>query len=240
MLISPMRVVGLVVLVCILAPVAVASAQPVDPAARESRAAQLRARGEAYLASGDPGSATAFFRDALQVNPADARSYLLLAQIYQARGATQDALETLSVALRRAPDDAALWGAVADVLVAVGELDQAAEALREQTERTPNDAAAFRRRGELAKRRGAWSEALACYRRVVDLLESTPTSSPVEANEARASVLALSVLAGGTDPVRGVRAGCDHPSAVRRALAGCRPRARVPTAGTAASGEPRR
>ncbi len=205
--------------------VAIASttqAQNADPAARQARAAQLRARGEAYMQSGDPGSAIGYFRDALAINPNDGRSYLALARIYEARGSTRDALEVLSVGLRHAPEDAALWGVVADVLISVGELDEAAQALREQTNRTPDDVEAYRRRAALAKQRGAWTEALASYRRVIDLV--TCGNSSVDASvvdEARALVAGLVILAGGTDPVHAPASGCENPSAVRRALARC-------------------
>lgn len=198
-----------------------AQGQNVDPAARQARAAQLRQRGEAYVQSGDPGSAIGYFRDALAIDPSDARCYLALARIYQARGSTRDALEVLSVGLRRAPDDASLWGVVADVLISVGELDEAAQALREQTARTPNDIEAHRRRGDLARRRGAWTEALASYRRVADLAAATADAASVRA-EAQSFAAALALLAGGTDPVHAPAGSCANPSEIRRALAGCR------------------
>jgi len=171
--------------------------------------------------SGDSGSAVGYFRDALSVDAADARSYEGLARIYLARANLRDALEVLSVGLRRQPEDGGLWGAYADALIAQGDLAGAAAALRERLVRAPDDLDALIARAEVARRRGAWAEALACNRRIVDLATSGSAVTVAQLAEARAYEAALSVLAGGTDPVRGAVERCDHPSFVRNALGGC-------------------
>lgn len=181
------------------------------------------------MRSGDSGSAVGYYRDALSVDATDARSYEGLARIYLARANLRDALEVLSVGLRRRPEDGGLWGAYADALVAQGDLAGAADALRERLLRTPDDVDALVARADVARRRGAWAEALACSRRVVDLAENGTTVAPERASEARAFAAALSVLAGGTDPVRGAVDRCDHASFVRNALGGC-PRPTPPAA----------
>jgi tetratricopeptide (TPR) repeat protein len=207
-----------------------ALAQPLDPAARHDRAERLRILGEAYVQSGDSGSAVGYFREALSIDATDARSYEGLARIYLSRGNLRDALEALAVGLRRQPEDGGLWGAYADVLLAQGDLTGAAEALRERLTRAPDDVGALITRADVARRRGAWAEALACSRRVVDLAARGVAVAPERLSEARAFIAALSVLAGSTDPVRGAVERCDHASFVRNALGGCaRPAPPAPT-----------
>ncbi len=173
------------------------------------------------MRSGDAGSAIGYFRDALSIDPSDARAYEGLARIYLTRGNLRDALDALGAGLRRRPDDGGLWGAYADTLLAQGDLPGAAQALRERTARTPDDVDALWARADVARRRGAWAEALACSRRILDLAATGAAVTPARAFEARAFAAALSVLAGGTDPVRGAVERCDHRSFVRNALAGC-------------------
>gem|GEM_PF-5545315 len=155
------------------------------------------------------------------MDAADARSYEGLARIYLARANLRDALEVLSVGLRRQPEDGGLWGAYADALLAQGDLAGAAAALRERLVRAPDDVGALIARAQVARRRGAWGEALACNRRLVDLAANGSAVTDAQLAEARAFAAALTVLAGGTDPVRGAVERCDHPSFVRNALAGC-------------------
>jgi tetratricopeptide (TPR) repeat protein len=211
---------------------AVAAAQPSprDPANRRERAARLRATGQRFLAAGDPGSAAGYFRDAVAVDPQDAEAYEALGRIYLARGAVGQALEVFSSGLRRRPDAAPLWRAIADALVASGDLEDAAEALRQLVERAPDDPEAHRARGELARRRGAWSEALASSRAILDLAARRIAVAPEALEEARLLEPALTRLAGGVDPARGtVRCTAREArsaSPIRRALAGCAPSTR--------------
>jgi tetratricopeptide (TPR) repeat protein len=221
--------------------------QTVDPAGRVQRAAALRERGTRLAAAGDLFSAIAYFRDALSIDGADARSFEHLGRTYLALGRTRDALEALSVGLRRCAQDPGLWGAYGEALLAAGDLEGAAEALRERSRLEPDHVPTLMLRGEVAQRRGAFAEALACYRRVVDLRRGERTTGPMgttpaatvpgsspsapspnpsaagtgEDVAARASALAAAaaLLAGGTDPVRG--RSCASLGPVRAALAGC-------------------
>lgn len=214
-------------------------AQPLDPAGRAQRAAQLRERGVRLAAAGDPWSAIAYLRDALAIDTSDARAFEHLGRIYLSVGRTRDALEALSVGLRRCGRDAALWGAYGEALLAAGDLAGAAQALRERSRLDPDHVPTLMLRGDVARRRGAFAEALACYRRVADLFDTrsddaamgsaeegalgaSPTSPPVDeatAAQARALAAAAAVLAGGADPVRG--RDCAGLGPVRAALAGC-------------------
>ena len=134
-----------------------------------------------------------YFRDALSIDPSDARAYEGLARIYLARGSLRDALDTLAAGLRRRPDDGGLWGAYADTLLAQGDLPGAAQALRERTARTPDDVDALWARADVARRRGAWAEALACSRRILDLATTGTAVTPARASEARAFAAARAV-----------------------------------------------
>jgi Tfp pilus assembly protein PilF len=188
--------------------------------ARRARAARMQAIGQAYLAAGDPGSASGYFRDAIRIDPDYPDAYVALGRVYLARGSMADALEAFQAGLRRQPDHPPLWRGVADALEAQGSLEEAAVALRELLRRVPDDVGGHRARADLARRRGAWTEALASYRAVVDL---SARGFDVDADalaEARRYAAGLEILAGSLDPVTGH--GCpDDASAVRRALADC-------------------
>jgi len=95
--------------------------------------------------------------------------------------------------------------------------DDAARALRSLLARRPDHAEAMRLRAELARERGAWSEALTAYRA---LLSSDVDLSDEERAELRRYESALRVLARPLDPVSAARA-CSG-SALRRALGRCR------------------
>ncbi len=199
-----------------------ATAQPRDPAGRADRATRLRQLGEAWARGGDPGSAIAYFREALSIDPSDARAYEGLARLYLSRDALRDAAETLRIGLARRPDDAGLWATQAEVLAALGDLDGVTAALRERVARSPDDPSALAAHAAHAGRRGAWTEALASHRRLLDLAERGAAVSTDQIAVSRALADALSMLAGGTDPVRGEATRCPIPSPVRSALAGCR------------------
>jgi predicted Zn-dependent protease len=101
--------------------------------------------------------------------------------------------------------------------VARGALDEAARALRDLLSRVPDDVEGHVLRGELARRRGAFSEALAAYRTIVDLAAAGATVSEERLDEARRYSRALPLLLGATDPV--TAGPCT--TRTRRALAGC-------------------
>lgn len=197
-----------------LAPIApVVSAQ--GGAHRAERVAELRARGDAYLAAGDRGSAIGYYRDALAIDPSDGPSYAALGRIHLDRGALADARASFEAGVRRAPEHPPLWLGLSETLERMGSPGDAAVALRELVQRTPRDPAAWRARAELARRRGAWSEALGSYRAILALREEGATVEDATLEEAERSVVALRFLVGTLDPVR--RAGSASP--VRRALA---------------------
>jgi len=207
------RVAAVLLALLVAAP---AVAQP-RPRAGAARSARLVARGEAFLASGDRGSAIAFFRDAIGADPMNARAYVSLGEAYRARGSLQDSRTVLEAGLSRSPDEPTLWLALVRTLVDMDRPDDAARALRSLLARRPDHAEAMRLRAELARERGAWSEALTAYRA---LLSSDVDLSDEERAELRRYESALRVLARPLDPVSAARA-CSG-SALRRALGRCR------------------
>ncbi len=196
-----------------------ASAQG-DPSGRSARAARLRSMGQAYVAAGDPGSAMAYFRDAIAADPRDAESHVLLGRIYLDRQRLEDGLHVLSAGLAVRPDYGPLWRALAEGYQAQGDLGRAGAALRELTLRLPGDWEGHLARAELSRRRRAHAEALGSYRALVALAaEGAPVPSAAVA-EARRYAAALEVLLREVDPVTGPDR-CRDASPVRRALAGC-------------------
>ena len=183
---------------------------------RTRRAAERTAMGQALVRAGNPGSAIAYFREAIQIDPAYVPAYLGLGELYRAAGRDSDALEVVRAGLLRRPRSVPLAMLLAGV-VEPGDPAQAAAILSEAVSREPGSVEAQRARAELARRRGAFAEALASYRAVVNLTEdATDPASAALCEEARRYVAALRLLVRDVDPP----SRCvDTP--VRRALAGC-------------------
>ncbi|MEM1418643.1 MAG: tetratricopeptide repeat protein [Myxococcota bacterium] len=190
-----------------------ADAQP--PRAGSVRGARFVERAERFLASGDLGSATSLFRRAIQADPAGSAGYLGLARVYVQRGVLVEARAVLEAGVRRVPRSLALELALVDLLVAQGDLESAALRLEEIVRARPRRADAWRRHGEVARRRGRFSVALGAYRVVVDLAARGEQVVPDDLEEARRFVAALELLLRDRDPV----ARCDG-SSVRTALCG--------------------
>ena len=182
---------------------------------RAQRAAERTALGQALVRAGNPGSATAHFRDAIRIDPAFAPAYLGLAGIYRDAGRFSDALDVLRLGIRRRPRSVPLALLLAEVLA---ETDRAAaaEVLRDTVRRAPQSVEAHRARGALARERGAFAEAIASYRAVVRLTENAQEPALAEVHEeARRYVAALRLLVRDVDPV-----GRCEGTPVRRALCG--------------------
>jgi tetratricopeptide (TPR) repeat protein len=187
-----------------------AQARPVSP-----RALRSIETAEAYLAAGDRGSAIGHFRDAIAADPFAGRAYEGLAGAYLARGSLEEARATYEAGIVRAPEHAPLWLGLTRTLLALGADRDASRALREYLGRAPGDRDALMLQAELARRRGAWSEALTTYRVLLTL-----ELDDAQRTEARRYEAALRLLAQPLDPVSSARACAG--SDVRRALARCR------------------
>jgi tetratricopeptide (TPR) repeat protein len=204
---------GLIALLIVCAP---------HPALAQPRTHELSPRvlrlislGEAYLASGDRGSAIGYFREALVADPLAARAYEALGEAYRARGSFEDARAVYETGLGRMPDHAGLWIGLARSLDAQGRAIEAAQALRSLLARDPHHVEGLSLRGELARRRGAWTEALGAYRALlsIDGLDEAARA------DARRYEAALRLLAEPIDPVSAPRVCSGSP--VRRALGRC-------------------
>lgn len=192
------------------------------PAAAQSRPLSPRAvrsieLGDGFLAAGDRGRALAYYRDAIAADPLAERAYAGLGEIFRQRGAHHDARRVYELGLSRLPDAAPLWLGLAHTLDEAGRTGEAAQAVRALLERQPQNAEAIALRADLARRRGAWSEALTAYR-TLSALDGVDEAS---AREARRYEAALRLLASPLDPVSAPRACAEGASAVRRALARC-------------------
>ncbi|MDW8361165.1 MAG: tetratricopeptide repeat protein [Myxococcales bacterium] len=183
---------------------------------RERDAARLLEMGRRMLDAGEVASATAFFRDAIDVRPDLAEAYEGLARALLARGAERDARTTVEAGLGRNPGHVPLMRLMATLLDRRGQLAEAARWLREVVARVPDDIEAQRARLDLALRRGAFAEALDACRAVRLHLRDESR------REQSRQCAALEVLLDTTDPVRSRRQCRPEASAVRRALAGCR------------------
>lgn len=193
-----------------------AVAQPRGPSPRTAR---LLRTGEAYLRAGDRGSAIGYFREALQADPRAPRPYALLGEAYRARGSFDEARTVFEAGLVRNPDHAPLWLGLARTLVDAGEMELAAAAVRSLLARAPRHPEGLRLRAALARRRGAWSEALTAYRTLLAAADELGLGEE-EIAEARRYEAALRLLARPLDPVSAPRACAGSP--IRRALARCR------------------
>lgn len=191
-------------------------------AQRRDRARRVQARGDAWLRAGSPATAASYYRQAIQIDPRFASAYVQLGRAYLERGAVAEAVEVLHAGMRRAPDDPRLPHALAEALADRGDPKQAAEVLRKARRRHPESMLLAAAQARLARRRGAFTEALAAYRRILDADRGTTAVAEDAVEEAQRYVPALERLAG-LDPVS--RIACDdlRATAVRRALAGCVP-----------------
>lgn len=111
------------------------------------------------LRRGANGEALAAAREAVEVNPADARAHHLLALAQRAEGDTAAALETIDHAISLAPDDSTLHFQRAGFLIGDRRIDEAGQALARTLELDPNSFNAYVAQAELAVGRGDLEEA---------------------------------------------------------------------------------
>ncbi len=181
---------------------------------RSGRAQRLQRTGQALVLAGNPLSAVSFFRRAIQVDPSFVPAYVELANVYLAReGGALRALEVVEVGRRRHQENEALSLVYVRVLRQLDRDADAAQVLRHLVQREPDSAAAHALRAELARSRGAWSEALASYRALLRLAERGSDVTEESAADARRNVAALQILTRAVDPIR-----TECEGAVRAAL----------------------
>jgi len=179
---------------------------------RARRAAEKTRMGAALVRANNPGSAVAYFREAIQIDPRFERAYVALGELYRAQGRDSDALEVVRAGLRRRPRSTAL-ALVLAAIVQPSDPAEAARVLRDAARADPSSVPVQRALGELARERGAFAEALAAYRAVLRLTEADPDSEARA--EAARFVPALRMLVADVDPV----SRCEDTE-VRQALCG--------------------
>lgn len=176
-----------------------ALASPVEAQdGRARRAAEKTQMGIALVRANNPGSAVAYFREAIQIDPSFERAYVGLGELYRAQGRHSDALEVVRAGLRRRPRSVPL-SLVLAAIVQPSDPAEAARVLREAARADPSSVAVQRALGELARDRGAFAEAIAAYRAVARLTEGDPAQADAHA-EARRYVAALRLLVRDVDP----------------------------------------
>jgi choline-sulfatase len=113
--------------------------------------------GNWLLKARDPEGAIASYRAALTLKPDDEISLGNLAQLYRARGRTEDelaALEVFRTALRVNPKNPQSWYQLATLYLDAGRLDDAAAAFRDALAANPKLGAAYNGLGAIAYDRG--------------------------------------------------------------------------------------
>ena len=183
---------------------------------RRARAERMLATGRAMAAAGTPGMALSHFRRALDVDPGLVEAYAAMADVYLERGSIRSAIEVTTVGLTRHPHHALLAVRLAAALEAAGDARRAADVLRDAVRHHPSDPAVVRAYAEHAKRQGAFTEALAAYRRLLDLDARGETVDRTVLEEARRMEAGLARLALTVDP-------CATARPVTRALGECAP-----------------
>lgn len=210
----------------LLSALLVVSVAHAQPNARVDRVARAIARGDAHREAGDTISAVTFYREAIAVGPRRSDGYAALGALYLSLGEPARALEVYEAGTRAGVHGEALWLGYAETFEALGKPARALDTLRRWLALEPGSLAGLRALAEAAERRGAFVEALAARRALLDRLRTSPfAQDPAQqrlaATEA-AQVRALELLLGGAERIRG-RTLCDDPSSgeVARGLAHC-------------------
>lgn len=169
-----------------------ARAQPQGDIAelRRQVAAECLSRARDQERSGHALDAEGSYREALMADPANLDAAIGYARMLRARGHRDEAFATLrSMPPRALADDEAL-ATLAEAWVSFGHADEAVELLREHA----RGVVGWRALAALAARQGAFAQALAAARRVVDGGDGS--------REAELRVRALTQLNGELDVVR--------------------------------------
>jgi thioredoxin-like negative regulator of GroEL len=156
---------------------------------------------------GQPTTAEALLRRAMDADPGYLPPYLGYARLLAARGRAEEAARVLSIVPGRAIEGEHDVVELARARAGIGDLDGALELLTAR----PDGVEATRARAQLCAQAGRFPEALLAARRLADLVRE-----PAEMREARVLVRALGILVGDADAVRVPGEGA---GALRRVLA---------------------
>ena len=146
--------------------------------AMPSHAGAMHNLGLALLALKQDKNAETAFIQALHLDPALAAGHVNLANIYVQRQSWQPAAAHLQAAIRLGPRNALLWKELALVLEKIGDLAKAAHAHSMACTLAPGDWSAAVAAGNLARRRGRYSDALRIF---AQALKANPESAQARA-----------------------------------------------------------
>ena len=174
---------------------------PVTPDQRQLAEEKL-IEAESLLASGDLGGSLALLREAVRLDPNNARAHRRLGDILRETGATREAIEELRAVVRLEPNDFTAWRSLAAAQHAEGLYAEEAESLRRLLELTgqsdPHDQLSYAEALNLAGRAeearallerlsssGAADVAAAARQRLSDLASAAAAPTPAPTHEAR-------------------------------------------------------
>ncbi len=198
-------------------PAAAAQGEDVAPPSHswaKSSIAELMRRASEDERRGDAARAMTAYTQAIQLDSTYGPAYIRLGRLREATGDYREAERLYTSAARIHEYATEALEHRARMFLHTGRQAEAFRDLRAAVEMDDKDTALRRQLASWYAERRMWPAALAEWRRLLALLESSP-GSPALA-EARLQVKALSVLAGPCDPVQ---AGASDASWVRRALA---------------------
>lgn len=135
--------------------------------------------GIALADEGKPEEALQHFKQALQINPDDARSVNNLGKVFMTQGRFGEAIGCFNHALELNPNDVKTLNNLGVALAAEGKLDAATRELDGVLDRDPDFADAHYNLGNVLTMRGDWDEAIESYQRA---LQINPDSPEVQCN----------------------------------------------------------
>ena len=187
---------------------------------RRPRAERLYAMGVALGSAGNIPGAQSYLRRAINADPSYEEPYVALVELFIMRSAWTDAQAVLQAGRRYHHESTRLARLTVELARRLGDAGRAARAARNLVRVAPDEPESHTLRAELARERGAWSEALTATRALLDLARRARTE-PIAARQARITELeaterALRLVVSQTDPA----SRCTERP-VRRALAGC-------------------
>jgi tetratricopeptide (TPR) repeat protein len=138
-------------------------------------------RGEAYSAAGDYTTASVEFRNAMQIQPLNAKARLAAGQAAEKLGKPREALGLYHSVLDAAPDNLEARADVARIMVYGGATEQALKVIEPGLARHPDDAALLTLRAAAESRQGNRDAAVADVERALKLAPGNEEAIQVRA-----------------------------------------------------------
>lgn len=158
----------------------------ITAATKEPAFLELANRGLSFLSLGLYAEADEYYRQALAIDPTDARAWNNRGEVQYRLGNMGAALKSFEAAIQQDPTLVAAWNGKGLVYEQRGDWDRAEECYREVLQRDPDRDemnAALNNMGNLNGRRGKFEQAIECFDRV---LETDPRSAETWGNKGTA------------------------------------------------------